>query len=146
MAIDKSGDFWRGTEPSDLEELLAELTAEGYPMDIFRLSKCACESDVFRLKYDPDEGGAQRICASCKKKHFICDSEEYWEDAEPHKLKCGCKSDIWNIGVGFSMRENHKDEVFWITIAGRCTKCGLFAGACDWKIDYSPSKQLIDQA
>lgn len=45
---------------------------------------------------------AKRTCVRCNSEHFICDSDEFWTDAEPEELvciQCGCKQA--NVGVGF---------------------------------------------
>jgi hypothetical protein len=145
MAIDQSGKWWKGTEAEDVPEYLKALTEEGYPATVFRIAKCPCGSKIFRLEFDPDEGGAKRMCGDCGAEHFICDSEEYWEDSSPKKLKCfgKCKSKSANICVGFALVERG-DDIRWVYVGHRCTECGVLASCADWKIDYSPSLQLID--
>ena len=39
MTIDKSGRWWRGTEPSDLDAYLVAYTADGYPCLLYT-SRC----------------------------------------------------------------------------------------------------------
>ena len=150
MAIDTSGKWWVGSEADDVAEYLEVYEAEGYAVDETRLCKCQCGSNEFELAADRDEGCAQRICALCSTKHFICDSAEYWEEAEPESwvcTECGCKT--CNLGVGFSLyepEEMQKPDVRWISVANRCTKCGTLGSTVDWKVGYGPSYQLLSQA
>jgi hypothetical protein len=145
MAIDKSGKWWIGSDAEDLREYLIAFSEDGYLATEFRMACCACGSNVFHLAVDSDEGTAKRSCVDCGGAHFICDSEEFWEDASPKKWKCigKCKSKTVDICVGFALREN-RDDVHWIYIGVRCSQCGVLGCYGDWKIDYSPSLQLMD--
>ena len=149
MTIDTSGEWWIGSKPSDLNEYLVVLTKEdGISIDEFRLAKCDCGGDVFVLEADRDEGTARRTCVKCKKQHFLCDSEEYWEEVEPEEWKCVCHSNETNLGVGFVLRESgpgEKPDVKWLYVGCRCVKCGTLSCFVDWKINYGPSYHLIDQ-
>jgi hypothetical protein len=147
MAIDKSGKWWVGSDADDLAEYLAALTASGYLATEFRVAQCACGSRVFNLAMDSDEGTAKRTCVECSQTQFICDSEEYWKDASPKKWKCfgKCKSRTANICIGFALREDQKD-VRWIYVGTRCSVCGVLGCYGDWKIDFSPSLELMDTA
>jgi hypothetical protein len=145
MTIDTSGKYWKGSDASDLQEYLAALSASNYLATEFRFAKCSCGSDAFRLAVDANEGAAQRTCAQCGAEHFIADSQEYWEEATPKAWKCvsKCKSKTANICVGFALRADRQD-VHWIYIGTRCTQCGILGCYGDWKIDYSPSLQLLE--
>jgi hypothetical protein len=135
-----------GSQSTDVREFLEAYAADGYKVDDFRLSKCVCGSDRFFLWADDDEGCAKRECTSCKRTHFICDSEEYWTEAKPERWKCAvCKSKdkACNIGVGFSLYED--GEVRWLYIGERCANCGVLGCFAGWKVAYSPSRQLLDQ-
>ena len=145
MTIDTSGKWWVGSEPNDLAEYLAAFTADGYLATEFRIARCACGSTVFSLAIDSDEGAASRTCIECGQTHFVCDSAEYWDDASPKKWKCigKCKSKTANVCVGFALREDHND-VRWIYVGTRCSECGILGCYGDWKVDYSPSLQLMD--
>lgn len=146
MAIDKTGKWWVGDKPNDLHEYLIAYSEDGYLVDQFRLATCECGSVEFRVEADDDEGVARRTCVKCKMKHFICDSGEYWEDAEPEKWKCvECKSTVANVGVGFALYEDKKD-IHWVYIGTRCSKCGVLGCFAGWKIGYGPSLHLIDEA
>jgi hypothetical protein len=144
MAIDKSGKWWTSDQPQDVRGFLEAYSAEGYKVDDFRLALCECGSEVFNLWADDDEGCAKRVCLSCAKDHFICDSEEYWADSQPVEWKCiECGSTSANIGVGFSLYED--GEIRWLYVGERCSSCGFLGCFAGWKIAYAPSKQLLSQ-
>ncbi len=142
VAIDTSGKWWKGTEFADLAEYVRLYTAEGYVATDIRQSTCAnCGGTVFRLYGDTEEGAARRVCISCKQKAFICDSEEFWEDADPQQCVCPCKGKEFEVAVGFSFRET--GDVKWVTVGQRCIRCGTLGSFVDWKIDYSPTDHLL---
>jgi hypothetical protein len=144
MAIDKSGKWWVGSEPQDVEEYLRAYSSEGYKTDEFRLAKCGCGSVEFELWADDTEGVARRACRSCGTERFIGDSEEFWSDATPEEFKCGeCGSKCANVGVGFSLYED--GEVRWLYVGERCSSCGVLGCFAGWKVGYAPSRQLMDQ-
>ena len=145
MTIDKSGRWWKGTAFEDVAEYLRGYTADAYPAGPVVQSICACGHTLFGLDGDADEGCARRTCASCKQTAFIADSGEYWEDAEPKRLTCRvCRGRVFEVGVAFSLRDD--GEVRWITVGHRCVRCNVLGSFVDWKIDYVPSTQLIEQA
>ena len=144
MSIDKTGKWWVGTEPSDLHAYLVAYAEDAYTLNEFRLAKCSCGSDIFYLAADDDEGVAKRTCAGCSSEHFICDSEEFWTNAEPEELICvECGSRQANIGVGFSL--NDKGDVRWLYVGVRCVSCNVLGCFAGWKVAYSPSHHLIDR-
>ncbi|MDB5337111.1 MAG: hypothetical protein JWN70_2730 [Planctomycetaceae bacterium] len=147
MAIDTSGKWWVGEDASDLKEYLIAFTEDGYPATEFRFPQCPCGSNVFQLAIDPDEGAAKRTCAACSVEHFICDSDEYWEEASPKKWKCTgkCKSKTANVCIGFALRQDLTD-LHWLYIGTRCVQCGVLGCYGDWKINESPSLHLMDKA
>ncbi len=140
MAIDTSGKFWKGQNTDDLIEYIRLLTKEGYPTSKHVVAKCTCGKQHFQLTADQDEGCAKRICTSCGKETFICDSEEAWQDSSSKKLKCKCKTDIFEIVVGFSLRDD--GEIKWVNVGQRCVNCGILGSYVNWGIDYAPTKQL----
>lgn len=145
MSVDKSGKWWVGAEAEDIREFLEAYASEGYEVDEFRLAVCVCGSREFVLKADDDEGVARRTCVECDRHHFLCDSEEYWEDAEPKTLECvECKSVSANVGVGFSLYEDDH-EIRWLYVGCRCAQCGVLGCFAGWKIAYAPSRHLMDQ-
>jgi hypothetical protein len=130
----------------DLREYLRAYSAEAYPIDEFRLARCGCASVEFKLEADDNEGVARRTCAKCKKHHFICDSEEFWGDADPTAWKCiECQSAVTNIGVGFSLYDAVEQDVRWVYIGVRCAKCSVLGCFAGWKVGYGPSRELMDQ-
>jgi len=147
VTINKSGKWWKGTAPEDIRDYLIALAEDTYPVGEFRLSKCPCDSLVFDLEYDAEEGGAVRSCRTCKARRFICDSQEYWDAASPATwrcVECRKKSEGANVGVGFSLYEDGT-AVRWLRIGIRCARCGVLASPAEWKIAYAPSLHLMDQ-
>ena len=103
-----------------------------------------CGKAVFALIHAGDAGGAMRICVACKREHLIGDSGEYWDDAEAAECACPCGNETFEVAAGFAFYADSKD-VRWIYIGLRCTRCEQSGVYVDWKIDYSPSHQLLDQ-
>jgi hypothetical protein len=147
MTIDTSGKWWKSSAPEDLDEYLRALTAGGYRATEFRLSQCQCGGIRFFLEVEPDEGVAKRICEKCSTVHFICDSDEHWEDdLKMKKYKCiTCKSKVTNIGVGFAFYEDTA-EIHWLYVGNRCAECGTLGSMVDWKIGFEPSRYLLEKA
>jgi hypothetical protein len=140
MGIDASGKWWKGQNADDLVEYIRLLTEQGSPATKFAVAKCACGADHFRLYADRDEGCAKRQCASCGKDAFICDSEEISEEASLKKARCKCKKDVFDVAVGFALRDT--GEIKWITVGARCVSCGMLGAYVDWKINYAPTDHL----
>jgi hypothetical protein len=146
-----------GTEADDacgkLSEKLCKAPAFGkVPADIlayhhrwggvheFRVSKCKCGSEVFRLKYH--QASAQRSCVSCGAEHFICEGEEWWNHYTPEEWKCkACGANVCNLGVAFYIDDN--DWVSFMTIGQRCGKCGKIG--CCVGIDCAGHDELYEQ-
>ena len=145
MAIDTSGTWWVGSSPEDIDEYLRAYTSDCYPVHELRLAKCSCGSVEFFLLADDNEGAAQRKCASCSETAFVCDSEEYWDEAEPEAWRCvECKGETANVGIGFSLYEGTRD-VRWLYVGVRCVRCGVLGCFAGWKIGYEDST-LLDRA
>jgi hypothetical protein len=144
MTIDKSGKWWRGSEFGDVVQYLREYTADGYPVRSVVQCVCECRGTAFKLEGDRDEGCARRTCVACERQAFIGDSAEFWDEAKPKLCRCpACKGVAFEIGVGFSLRDD--GDVRWITIGQRCLKCGLLGSFVDWSIDYGPADHLLRQ-
>ena len=144
MTIDKSGEFWRGTSPEDVDEYLEAYTADNYP--VARVIHCVCPGGgaEMSLDADVDEGCARWTCNKCKTQRFIGDSEDYWGAATPEPLVCPeCKGVVYELAVGFALREG--GDVRWMTVGNRCVTCGLLGSFIDWKIDYSPTEHLFSK-
>lgn len=144
MTINKTGRYWKGTDFADLDEYLRALTHDSYPASRVVQSLCDCGSKGFNVDFDGEEGGAQRTCVDCGVSAFIADSEDYWADATPQRLRCACRSTRFEVGVGFSLRDG--SEVRWVSVGARCLTCGTLGAPAGWKIDYSPSAHLTSQA
>ena len=141
--IDTSGNWWKGEGFDDLKEYLAAFTSQTYVAEEIRQSFCkSCGGDVFGLSVDSDEGCVQRVCCSCAAPAIIGDGEDSWGEASPEAVLCPCGAGAFQVGVGFSLIDS--GEVRWITVGVRCTTCGVLGACADWKIDYQPSRQLLD--
>ena len=147
MAIDKSGKWWVGSAPTDLQEYLGALSSGSYPIDEFRLSLCSCGGDKFVLHVEQNEGIARRTCVLCNAQHWIADSEDNYErGVRLKRFKCiTCKSPHANIGVGYSLYED-ATAVRWLYVGNRCAECGVLGSMVDWKVGYEPSLQLLGEA
>jgi hypothetical protein len=146
MSIETSGKWWVGSEPADIRGFLEPYAEKGYEVHQFRLSNCECGSTEFRLHADDNEGVAQRVCVKCRAERFICDSGEYWEDAEPEEWRCiECYSDACNIGVGFSQYPDSPTSIKWIYIGVRCARCGILGCFAGWKVGQDGVAHLLDQ-
>jgi len=145
VALTKRGEFWFGKEAKDIHEFLKMYSENGYKVEEFRLASCKCSGQVFLLYADDTEGAAKRVCVACDHAHFVGDSEEYWDEADPDMFACPeCEGEHSNIGVGFAFYQSSED-IRWLYVGCRCVDCGLVGVFADWKIDYSPSKQLLEQ-
>ncbi|NGN42081.1 hypothetical protein G6N74_13505 [Mesorhizobium sp. CGMCC 1.15528] len=141
MTIDDSGRWWVGSQSGDIRPYL-EAYADAYEVDEFGLCGCKCGSEKFLLKTNED--AAQKTCADCGQESFICDSEEYWDEASADGYVCTeCNSEQANIGVGFSLYPD-REAIRWLYLGVRCASCGVLGCIAGWKIGYSPSLHLIE--
>jgi hypothetical protein len=120
-----------------------------YPITQVRHARCKCGADRFEVELDDENGAAKRTCVGCEREHLICDSAEYWDEAEPDDCACPCGNETFRLAAGFAFYEDPKGtptrDVRWIYIGLQCAKCdqiGVYGG---WKISYGPSHQLLDQ-
>ena len=147
MSIVTSGKWWVGSEPADVREFLSAYSEDSYLIDQYRQSKCGCGSLRFQLEADDNEGVARRTCAKCGKQHFICDSEEFWADADPQHWACiECDSTTCNIGVGFAQYPDSATSIKWIYIGVRCSDCGILGCFAGWKVGQDDVAHLFDKA
>jgi Zn ribbon nucleic-acid-binding protein len=146
MALDTSGEWWRGEDYFDLSEYLAAL-AEGAdrPVDVATQSLCACGGEAFTLATDAAHGFARRTCVACGEAAFIGDSEDVGETARPRPFACRCGADRFEVAVAFSLRPRGRD-VRWITVGARCLACGILDSPAEWEVDYAPSDHLLERA
>lgn len=141
--IDKSGRWWKGENVDDLREYVVAFTSQNYRADEIRQSVCkTCRCERFTLCVDDDEGCAQRSCRSCGLSAFIGDSEDFWEGAAPGDAACPCGAEDFEVAVGFSLLES--GEIRWVSVGCHCVACGVLEVYVDWKIDYEPSRHLLD--
>jgi len=145
MAIDTSGQYWRGEDLADLTDYLHEFQAGGYPVVDVVESVCAnCTGRNFRLTADDEEGCAQRVCVTCGAAAYIADSAEHADDADLQPCECPCGGDTFAVAIGFARRSDQ--EVRWISVGLRCLADGTLGVYADWKIDYSPTSHLLSSA
>lgn len=142
MSIDTSGKWWKGSEFADIADYLKALKPGGYEVNEVKQSICKCGGTLFRLHVDRDDELSQRGCVACGSKMFFADSEEYWNEASPKKRLCPCKSDVCEIGVGFTIGEAG-DWVRWMSIGTRCAKCGVLGCPVDWKAEYELTDPVL---
>jgi hypothetical protein len=151
MAIEKTDEWWKGSEQADLREYLRAYS-EDYPATVFREIVCPCGSTRFKLERALDT--CRRICAVCKESRFICRTQEDWDEAideeKVEKLRCvaKCKSKEFNVTVGFSHYEEAglQDAVKWYYIGERCVECGILGSFMDGKIGQGPAKEIYESA
>ena len=148
MSIDTSGEWWVGSEPSDIEEYLRGYSEDGYPVTWYVPIKCECGSERFRLKRADEI--VQRECASCGTRKFICRTLDDWEEAideeKPVVYKCiTCKGKTVNVGVGFARFEGIPDDdvVRWYYVGERCSECGVLSSFGDGKMSEGPSSKVF---
>jgi hypothetical protein len=142
MSIDTSGKWWRGNNIEDIKDYLIAYSESAYPVQKVAISKCnKCGCEEFLVEFDWDEGVSRVICKSCETIKYLADSQENWNDIKPRKYKCvECKSTHANVGIGYAYREN--GDIKWVYIGVRCSKCGILGSVTDWKIDFSPTKEI----
>jgi hypothetical protein len=149
VAIDISGEWWRGDSADDVADYLEELGPGGYPVHQVARSVCAaCSGDVFTIELDPSAVCARRTCVSCGAVAYMLDSDRYWMDGDeedgPEAVVCPCGSDRFESAAGFSFVDD--GEVRWVSVGIRCVQDGTLGCPADWKIRYGPSRHLLDLA
>ncbi len=103
MTIDKSGQFWKGTDERGLDEYVKELAAGGYPVHRTVHSRCAaCGGTQFSLRVDDVEGYAERRCLGCGGFFEMLDSKLRVSDADPGDCACPCGADRQRSGPALS--------------------------------------------
>ena len=73
----------------------------------------------------------------------MLDSADVGQAADAGQAACPCGAEIFNVAVGFAHHEN--GDVRWVYVALRCLQDGTLGVYADWKIDYSPTKELFDR-
>ena len=156
MAIDKAGEWWKSEVAADIRPYLSALTNTGYPATEYRQCACRCGSTEFHAEYDSDEGLCRRICSECKFVHYICDSDEFWEEGNPEALVCAvCQEMQFNLMVGFAFYEvelkrkwfflkQRPKFIRWIYVGCRCTNCKVLGCYAEWKSGSENTRKLMD--
>ena len=143
MATRTDGEHRYGSNHADLrDEVRAFSEARGYPAQHFADAACRCGARRFRLSLDGVEGVAVRTCSSCGAIHPIGDSDEYMHDAELAECACPCGGEEFEIAVGVSLYEDSED-IRWLYLGGRCTRCGMIAVYGDWKNEFIGYRELL---
>lgn len=144
MALDKSRQLWRGDGFDDLAEFIRHFEAGGYPVATVVESRCAeCDGRAFRVDID-DEEATRRMCLGCGAIAFIGDGADYWNEDDHDSCACPCGNEEFAVAVGFAFFDD--GEVRWVSVGLRCLKDNTLGVYADTKIDYSPSRHLLDQA
>ncbi|MGA5305866.1 hypothetical protein ACPCHT_38645 [Nucisporomicrobium flavum] len=142
MAIDTSGQHWRG---EDMTDYLRRFRAGGHAVEEVVESVCAvCSGRSFRVAIDDEEGCAERVCVACGAGVYLADSAAYADEAELGPCECPCGADTFAVALGFARAADR--EVRWISVGLRCLVDGTLGVYADWKIDYSPTAHLLTSA
>ncbi|MBB6350203.1 hypothetical protein ACWGH8_41600 [Nonomuraea muscovyensis] len=143
MAIDTSGDLWRGENFEDLADFLREYRPGGYAVERVSEAACAgCAGKSFNVMADDVEGCVQRVCVVCGDASFIADSADCMDEAGLGECACPCGGEKFAVAVGFAFRGD--GEVRWVSVGLRCLEDGNLGVYADWKIDYSPTAHLLE--
>jgi hypothetical protein len=146
VVVRKTGAWWVGSTPQDIEEYLRAYSEGTYQSSLFRLAVCGCGGDVFRLEADDDEGVARRTCVTCESTHFVCGSSEYWSDARPEIFECvECHGSNCNVGVGFALYDHSPRAIRWLYVGERCAGCGVLGCMGGWKVGLDDALHLLDE-
>ncbi|GLW90460.1 hypothetical protein [Actinokineospora globicatena] len=127
-----------------LADCLRDHQAGGYPVAHVVDSVCVCGGQEFRVAVDDTQGWAERFCVACEEITAIADSAEHWDHAEPGECECPCGGGTFAVAVGFA--EYADGEIRWVSVGLRCLTDDTVGVYTDWKIDYSPSRHLLDHA
>jgi hypothetical protein len=143
VAVDRSGQWWTGDEPSDIDGYITAFSASTYPVRTVVHAACvSCGGVELAVALDEREGCAVRTCAPCSEARALLDTDEYLEDATLEGAECPCGGTTFNTAAGFAFYDD-SDDVRWVYLALRCTRDGVLGCYADWKIDYSPSLHLL---
>jgi RNase P subunit RPR2 len=140
--MSNSSKFRHGENAEDISKYLIEFTE--HRANETKIVKCKkCTADSFTFEFDEAEGAIEVTCDKCGEKWLLLDSDEFWEDCEDiAQAQCPeCECENFNVGVAFERRDD--GDVKWVYVGARCTGCGLIGLFVDWKIDYSPTDDLV---
>jgi ribosomal protein S27AE len=169
MALRRSKIVWEGetwSKGDTLDDLDAYLRSRMFspePDDRFVHPVCKqCGGDVFSL--EGDGHGMRRWCGECvfaededddAAGHFICESGEFWDEAEADDYHCPCRqSSLFRVSVAFNhVSVQRRDAngslvrmVKWIYVGGMCVRCGVVGLYADWIVRSAPTYHLYDLA
>jgi hypothetical protein len=135
MALKKKGKYWYGTTPDDIQAEILRYSAQlGYKVIKFSKSICCCNSVIFELETDEQEGAARRKCVACGEVHLMGDSAEYAEGANFEGHECICNATQFTLMSGVALYEGSND-VRWYYIGCQCMNCQLIGVFADWKCE-----------
>lgn len=144
VTLDKSRQLWRGDDFDDLAEFIRHFEAGGYPVTTVVESRCAeCDVRAFHVDIDEEEA-TRRTCLGCGAIAFIGESADYWTEDDHDSCARPCGNEEFAVAVGFAFFND--GEVRWVSVGLRCLKDNTLGVYADTKIDYSPSRHLLDQA
>ncbi|ADB34668.1 hypothetical protein Kfla_5662 [Kribbella flavida DSM 17836] len=141
MVIERGRPWWQGTEAGDLDEYLRAFS-HGQVCAAVHARCEGCDGSVFGVSVDADNGYAERRCVRCGATHVMLDSAEAAGDADVGEAACPCGGEEFEVAVGFAERVD--GELGWVFVGLRCTADGVLGIYLDWKIDYLPSRQLLE--
>jgi len=145
VTITKRRGSWFGSDAADLDEYLRAFVAGGYAVQQVVHAKCAaCGESGFSILLDDEAGVAIRRCSRCAASHVMLAGARFLDEADLGEAACPGGHEQFDVAVGFALFED--GEIRWVSVGLRCQRDGLLGVYVDWKIDYSPSKQLLAQS
>lgn len=131
-------------ELAELASALRRFRAGGHAVDRVVGAVCAgCGSRVFGVDLDDEEGCVERVCAGCGAQWLMLDSTDTIGHAAPVECACPCGGERFRVAAGFAMASS--TEVRWVSVGLRCVADGFSGVYSDWKIDYEPSRHLLER-
>jgi hypothetical protein len=106
-----------------------------------------CRKHVFELRMLKDEGVAAVRCVGCQSHFLLLDSEDYWFDViqtgYPRLTRCTCKNSTFRLQLDYRLRDD--GDVERVALVTHCTACRQTQRRMSIKIDYSPTRRLLDK-
>ncbi|MBG0564373.1 hypothetical protein [Actinoplanes aureus] len=132
------------TSFDDLAGYIRDFQAGGYPVAAVVESRCGkCDGRAFRVDIDEEEN-TRRVCVACGGTAFIGDSADHWDEDGHDSCACPCGGEEFAAAVGYAFFSD--GEVRWMSVGLRCLADNTLGVYADVKIDYSPSRHLLEQA
>ncbi|WP_157372930.1 hypothetical protein [Agromyces sp. Root81] len=133
--------------PDDVDRALAEsiisFAAGGHPVERTIQATCSCGGRTFQVLFDDEVGVAARVCAACDDEIGMLDSDDHLDEVEEVQIAtCTCGGRRFRVAVGFAFADD--GELRWVSIGLSCVNDGIAGVYADWKIDYAPSRHLLD--